>query len=198
MGLLNPLSEFESLHRRQRSVFMTREEYNLNPNICLNCGKPILCMAGQQLSNVRKKKFCNQSCSATYNNKNKLKKAYYCQKCGSLLGYGYEEFHRRKYCEKCNPNNIDWTKRTYGEVKQLRQYQVNSRIRELARNKFIKEHPNAICAICGYSKHIEVHHIKGISTFPDEALISEINNDNNLIALCPNCHWEVENGWLNL
>lgn len=177
---------------------MTRQEYNLNPNICLNCGQPILCSDNEKLSNVRRKKFCNLSCSATYHRKNKQKKGYYCQKCGNLIGYGYEEFHRRKYCDACHPNNVDWSKKTYKEMKQVRNYQINSRIRELARNKFNKEHPNAKCMICGYDKHIEIHHIKSISTFPDDALISEINSDSNLVALCPNCHWEVENGVTNL
>ena len=37
------------------------EKYNENPNICLNCGKSLS-------YEKRQNKFCNSSCSATYNN----------------------------------------------------------------------------------------------------------------------------------
>lgn len=49
------------------------------------------------------------------------------------------------------------------------------------------------CNSCGYDKHYEVCHIKAVSDFPDEALVEEINSIDNLMALCPNCHWEFDN-----
>ena len=49
------------------------------------------------------------------------------------------------------------------------------------------------CICCGYDKHYEVAHIKAVSDFDDNALISQINDLNNLIALCPNHHWEYDN-----
>lgn len=52
------------------------EEYNKNPNKCLNCGKPIYCEENQILHNIKLKKFCNSSCSASYNNKGKVKNPY--------------------------------------------------------------------------------------------------------------------------
>ena len=36
-------------------------------------------------------------------------------------------------------------------------------------------------------------HIKAVSDFNDDTLISEINDIDNLIALCPNHHWEYDN-----
>lgn len=54
------------------------------------------------------------------------------------------------------------------------------------------------CAICGYDKHIEIAHIKAVSDFEDSVKISEINSINNLIALCPNHHWEYDNNILKL
>ena len=54
------------------------------------------------------------------------------------------------------------------------------------------------CAICGYNKHIEIAHIKSVSSFNDEATIGEINSIDNLIALCPTHHWEYDNGLFNL
>ena len=49
-----------------------------------------------------------------------------------------------------------------------------------------------------YNKHIEIAHKKAVSDFDDSATIAEINDINNLIALCPNCHWEFDNGLLKL
>ena len=177
---------------------MTREEYNLNPNLCENCGQPILCPEGKTLSDIKRKRFCNHSCASTFTNKLRAKKPYYCNDCGKIIGYGYEQFHRRKYCNECNPNHVNWNEITYGEAKEKRSYQVNSRIRELARTIYLKNHPDLKCEICGYNKHVEIHHIRGISTFPDDTPVAEINNLNNLIGLCPNHHWEVENGLIQL
>jgi hypothetical protein len=178
-------------------ISMTKTEYNNNPNHCLFCNASIFCLESQTLSDIKKKKFCNHSCAAKYSNYHRQKKKYYCQKCGAIICEGFENYTGRKYCNTCSPNYADWTQITYGEAKEKRLYQVNSRIRELARQKFCKTH-ELKCAICGYDKHVEIHHIKGISTFSDDTPISIINEDSNLIALCPNHHWEIENGLLEL
>ena len=49
------------------------------------------------------------------------------------------------------------------------------------------------CICCNYDKHYEVAHIKAVSDFNDDTLISEINDIDNLIALCLNHHWEYDN-----
>ena len=67
-------------------------------------------------------------------------------------------------------------------------------IRGRARSVY-KDRP---CESCGYDKHTEVCHITPIASFPDTALISEVNHQDNLIRLCPNCHWEHDNGLLTL
>ena len=176
---------------------MTPEEYNKNPKQCFYCGKDILCPDDKLVSSIKKKKFCNHSCATSYNNLQRDKKIYYCMSCGKPIGAGYDKFYGRKYCETCSPNYVDWSKITYGEVKSLRSYQVNSRIRELARVKYYKTHKELKCEICGYSKCVEVHHLKGISTFSDDTPISVINDDSNLIGLCPNHHWEIEHNLLD-
>lgn len=176
---------------------MTKEEYNNNPNKCLFCQAPIFCKENEKLSAIKGKRFCNHSCAAKYNNSQRTQKIYYCSKCGKEIGQGYKEFGSRKFCNKCNPSNISWDNVTYGEAKEKRSYQVNSRIRDLARTKYFKVYPNCSCINCGYFKHVEIHHIKSISSFPDNTPIAVINDLNNLIPLCPNCHWEADNGLLN-
>lgn len=49
-----------------------------------------------------------------------------------------------------------------------------------------------ICSECGYSKHVEVAHIKAISSFSPDTLVSVVNDETNLKFLCPNCHWEFD------
>jgi hypothetical protein len=51
---------------------------------------------------------------------------------------------------------------------------------------------SSCCERCGYTKHIECCHIKPISSFSIDTMISEINKPENLIILCPNCHWEFD------
>lgn len=62
----------------------------------------------------------------------------------------------------------------------------------------VMSNESKVCKICGYSLHVELAHIKSISSFPENALLNEINQKENLIFLCRNHHWETENGHLSL
>lgn len=75
---------------------------------------------------------------------------------------------------------------------------ASSAIRKDARKIFFEKNSNPVCAICGYKHHIEVAHKKAVSDFNDDTPISEINSIENLIALCPNHHWEYDNGILTI
>lgn len=65
-------------------------------------------------------------------------------------------------------------------------------IRSRARTSVKEELKNPSCESCGYSKHVEVCHIKGIADFPEDTPIYVVNNRSNLKLLCPNCHWELD------
>jgi len=54
------------------------------------------------------------------------------------------------------------------------------------------------CQNCQYDRHIEVCHIKPISEFSEDTLIDDINTPDNILILCPNCHWEFDNGELSI
>lgn len=71
-------------------------------------------------------------------------------------------------------------------------------IQKIARNTYFENTKEPKCAICGYSKHVEVAHIKAVSEFDNDATIKEINSVDNLIGLCPNHHWEYDHGILKL
>jgi len=157
--------------------------------ICLNCKK--------ETSNP---KFCSRSCSATYSNKNNPKrkpKIQVCSKCGSELKTtrykGQGRLSHRSLCGSCLELKYDWSKVSKKSVNSIRNYQINSRIRGLARTIYLKSGLPKSCFVCGYDKHFEVCHIKAISSFSEETTISEINSLENLVALCPNHHWELDN-----
>lgn len=54
------------------------------------------------------------------------------------------------------------------------------------------------CASCGYAKHVELAHIRPISSFPPETTLGEVNHPDNVMQLCPNCHWEFDNHLLTM
>lgn len=49
------------------------EEYYKNPSICQHCGKIIKVPEGGRIYDTKRKKFCNSSCSASFNNKGKVR-----------------------------------------------------------------------------------------------------------------------------
>ncbi len=137
--------------------------------------------------------FCSRSCAASFNNKKvprKTKHLKYCKHCEKQI------FGRRTTCDRCNPSYVDWSKVTLSEVKQKATFQYSARVRQLARKNYRQSDNPKACLICGYDKHVEVCHKRPINEFPDDTYISEINDPNNLIALCPTHHWELDHGHL--
>lgn len=94
----------------------------------------------------------------------------------------------------------DLTKITKGEIfcKYKNWQSARSLIRRYAQQSYIDSGNEMKCAVCGYDKHVEIAHIKAVSEFSDDTTIKEINSIDNLIALCPNHHWEYDNGVLKL
>lgn len=140
--------------------------------------------------------FCNSSCAAKYNNKLTPKRTPEgkCKKCYvTIPSY-------RTYCSPCYDNlfNVDWDNITYGEIKSKRKYQRNSPVRVHARSTYLSSGRPQKCCNCSYDKHFEICHIKAISVHDDDTLISTINHPDNIIALCPNCHWELDYGDLTI
>ena len=158
--------------------------FNVRTQIkCLKCG-----------TLTTNEKFCSKSCANSYNNvlfPKRQKAQRFCKKCNTKIT------DRHTVCIECNSSIQDWSKINYGEIKALRSYQKHSRIRNLARNNYLRSAKPKEC-ICGYNKHVEICHIKPINSFTDDTPVSTINSLNNLVALCPNCHWELDHGLLKL
>ena len=127
-------------------------------------------------------------------------------------GFGYSSivgsYTKDQILERCKSLNITPNLirnspilgKTKGELLSDRKnYQsYRSSVRQWAERIYKKENPEGKCAVCGYDKHIEVAHIKAVSDFDNNATLAEINDIHNLIGLCPNHHWEFDNGILDI
>jgi len=141
-------------------------------------------------------KFCSSSCAAKFNNRafpKRKRKQYFCKNCGAETNY------RRSYCSNCDPTKPrDYNNVTIAEIRQNARYQAHAWIRKLARRVYSTSDRPQRCNICGYAKHFEVCHIRPIQTFLEGTPMSVVNALDNLVALCPNCHWELDHGLLSL
>ena len=154
--------------------------------------------------------FCSRSCAATYNNKKYPKRK-------RKPGYIYDKYSRFKeicsicgelkckYAETCLEcmKALDVEKRYQTPVKDFVYNNGNARvkysqIRKVAR-QFIElwEIP-LVCVVCGYDLHVQICHIKPIAEFEESGRVIDVNGPNNLVCLCPNHHWELDHGRLEL
>ena len=148
---------------------------------CLYCGKEIN-------SSDKRKKFCNSSCAASYNNigvcrnkKSDANKNRFCLNCGKELK------HQKRYCSyKCQN---EYRHKEY--IRQWKNGEENgmsgpSGISCHIRRYFFEKY-NCKCQECGWGIintntgkiPLQLHHIDGDSTN---------NAEENLQLLCPNCH----------
>ena len=209
----------ENQRRRKEAL----ENYYLNPNICLQCGKIIRIKENQQVAEVKKKKFCDRSCASKYNNKKFPKRISknvgLCVKCGQTIIFKKLKkggYNPKKYCALCLKakkvevgNSIAWhnfpplpiEEQSKAEVKR-RNHNTRlwwgNRISKHSRKVYKASGKPYVCKQCGYSVHVDICHIRDIQDFPDTALVKEINDPDNLIALCKNHHWEFDHGLLKL
>jgi Zn finger protein HypA/HybF involved in hydrogenase expression len=123
-----------------------------------------------------------------------------CKYCEELFT---ARLSKTKFCSvECKHNNLRISgllSKTFGEVKKMSKKQnAYITIRNHARNIMSKSDRHRKCINCNYVKHVEVAHLKGISEFDDADMVSVINSLDNMVYLCPNCHWEFDKGSLLL
>lgn len=155
-------------------------------NICLNCEVE-----------THSPKFCSRSCSVSFSNraspKRKLTKK--CSKCDSIV--------RNYRSTLCEPHFLENKENQYRDktlgyyrnklsVKGKHPSWVNAHVRGFARS-WLKHLAESPCCRCGYDKHVELAHIKAVTDFTDDDLLRDVNSEDNVIPLCPNCHWEFDN-----
>lgn len=187
---------------RQREVAVAK--YNEHPNICLYCGQPIRLKDGDRVASVRLKKFCDHRCSALYANQARdSKRDYVFGRCAKCNGKTRSRDLRSTvlHCGRCLPHSKRPLKPqtiTKGELfaKRSGWQSARTHIRVHAYRVWSRTGQPHSCVMCAYSKHFEVCHIRAVAEFPDSATIQEVNAPSNLLALCPNCHWEFDHGFI--
>ena len=136
---------------------------------CLFCNKEI------ETTRFNKKKFCNNSCAAKYNNP-KRKKIKYCVYCNKELENKQKKFCNNK-CQGAYKRNEIFNKIENGDVTLPEKNYKNYLIYKYGEK----------CMECGWNKinyysgkiPVELEHID---------VDSDNNKLNNLKLLCPNCH----------
>ncbi len=152
--------------------------------------------------------FCCKSCSATFTNKGRNRHKptpKICKKCGEPFATKY--IGAGLHCPRCFRSMTEHREKLKSatlesyhnlpSVKGKHPSWRNTHIRLLNRswNAHLRQKP---CANCGYTKHVELAHIKPITSFPPTATLGEVNAESNNIPVCRNCHWELDHGLLNI
>ena len=151
----------------------TKEKHNY----CLQCGNEIL---GRDRL---RKKFCNASCAAKYNNVHREKRFNLCLNCQKKINHlkkfcdnhCKQEFYYKKYIERWKANL---------ETGISGEGCISDRIRRYLLEKYNYTCQNIHCN-CNWKNPytgnsiLQIHHIDGDCTN---------NREENLQLLCPNCH----------
>jgi ribosomal protein L37AE/L43A len=150
---------------------------------CEFCHKPITFLRSSP------KRFCSPSCS-NKGVKRRKRKIWICSECGKEAKY------QRVKCPDCIAG-AGTASKTLGEYK--------NRKNDANRYSDIRGHARIIakalpdkCFSCGYDKSVVVCHKIPITEFPDDTLVGVVNALSNLVKLCRNHHWELDNGLLKL
>lgn len=161
---------------------------------CKQCGNECKKQTRDLLNN--KHAFCSRSCAATFNNLLSVKPPILCNRCGNPVKH-----RSRKYCDGCKSwrsERVD--NMTLGDVMYAKGPSSVEAKWSIVRGRARTLYKNEIefgCENCGYSKHAEVCHIKGIPSFSLETLVKVVNDRDNILILCKRCHWEFDHNLLD-
>lgn len=137
--------------------------------------------------------FCSKSCA----NKARPRRKKKISICDYELCNNPVEFYTHRFCKECQSIGRHFMSKrggkTYSEM-TIKDFAIRKganrfdAIRGAARKVF-PDIKSRCCEECGWSRHVEVCHIKSISSFPEDTTIDKVNDPSNLKLLCPNCHW---------
>ena len=180
----------------------------INTN-CGTCDKEIIKTQREINGSKSGKTFCSRSCAAKNNNlgvQHNKPIERTCAHCN--IKYRCSKNNRIVLlCEKCSNtfrDRTDFYKAiTYEQyleeasIKNKHPSWKSSHIRAFCK-RWNKDLTILPCQVCNYDTHIELCHIKPISSFNDTATLGEINSPKNILVLCRNHHWEFDNKVIKL
>lgn len=186
--------------------------------ICEFCNSEKYISLKEYNRSITKKFFCTRAESNLYFNK--LKKHSYIDKVSdakfieiinesSTISEVYKKLgykangRKSKIINRCKELGLNYNKFIFSLCVLTKQELYSRRsswqsYRSTVRKYAVEMYKNSglpmSCAICGYDKYVEIAHIKAVHTFDSIIPLSTISNIDNLIALCPNHHYEYDNG----
>lgn len=177
------LGAIASLKTQQEQKQKRIDEYNLNPTKCKFCGNVLD-------YKHRNNKFCNRSCSASFNNKgvvrnNNVQENRFCEFCGKEL----KKRSQRYFCSNKCQQNFKWEqkKKKIEETGFFEKGFGNEASRPLVK-KYLVEKYGHKCSVCGITEWMDkevpliVDHIDG-------------NSENcavdNFRLVCGNCDMQL-------
>lgn len=157
-----------------------------------------------ELKRRDQKKFCSRSCAAKHNNTafpKRIAELIKCKSpvCDQMIKKGKSTAH----CSNCislkrHLRGNDRSEATIEEMVTRLGSNRYDQIRTHAHTLFKSQRANPLCQCCGYNKHIELCHIHPIASFSKDTKLKVVNARENILFLCPNCHWEYDNGMISL
>jgi len=184
--------------------------YYACPNFCAFCKKRIEISESDIPSQIKLKKYCNHKCYSADKIGRKIEryrrssKELICNNCNENFAVKKRSLYRfeaKLFCDDCRHiSKSSLYKLTKAELfaKNKNWQSARSSVGKHATSVFKRMKSPLLCFICGYSNHVEIAHIKSVSSFSDNTLISEINACSNLVALCPNHYWEFDNNYFSI
>jgi 5-methylcytosine-specific restriction endonuclease McrA len=153
----------------------------------------MICQNPKCKKETRNPKFCSSSCAAVVNNKSNPKRSVQgkCRVCQCSIP------KRANYCKSCKSKLVPVSERRLSDFPDSGSYRFAG-VRYNAVAEYLKNGRERTCFNCGYDKHVEICHITPISSYPQDTLVKVVNAMSNLVALCPNCHWELDHNMLKL
>lgn len=149
----------------------------------------------------------------------------FCDACGEIVNYSRIKDDSRKngywikrFCDNCREEqrhlkrcdtlNFDTYSDkinnglTLGALKTMTEkhgyFGFRAKINAHAR-RVIKEYFRLLkCQVCGFNIQVHICHRKDVSSFDPETEIKVINDNSNLIVLCPNHHIMFDKGLINI
>jgi hypothetical protein len=141
--------------------------YYSNPKICKECGRILILKPREKISQINKRNFCDRKCSSVFVGK-KLRTGCHCKICGDVF-YRTEDYKSHKYCPSCaervkRPISIGQLTKDELFARRSNWQSARSSIRRDAETIYDKSGRPKFCAVCRYSRYIEVAHLKEVKS----------------------------------
>ena len=166
----------------------TKAYYN-NPNYCKSCGNIIELVVSDKgnisTSETRKKKFCNSSCAARYNNKFGIKNNKQEKRCQNPECSNYTK-NPKFCCPSCSSRMLKLNK-----IERFLNGELTDKtIRNTTIREYLIEKQGEVCDICKMPPFWNLKPIVFIVDHVDGNY--ENNSPENMRAICPNCNSQTD------